>query len=117
MSNQLTLDFKPTVYAGYESTREFINDYCIPQLLMAGGEYTHKKQIAADMDYSPSLFGRKLSGANDNRWSQDDTDKYIRLTGDKEPARFIAWVFLRDDETDKDKEIRELREKLKRLAA
>ena len=112
MQNQLTIDFTPSKYAGYSSTREFINDYCIPQLLMSGGEYSQKKQIAADMDYSPSLFGRKLSGCTDNRWSQDDTDKYIRLTGDREPAKFVAWTFLGEEETAKDKKIKDLEKQL-----
>jgi len=112
MDVQLTLDFKPTVYAGYETLREFINDFVVPDLLMNGSVYTHRKQIAADLDLSPSLFARKLSGHEKNAWTSDDTENLMKVTGTKEPAKYLAWVYLRDDVNQKDEEIKKLRELL-----
>ena len=63
---QLSIDFNPDIFSQYESCREFIADDDVPRLCR--NPRILKKSIAADMDYSPSHFSMKLSGAGDHRF-------------------------------------------------
>lgn len=81
---QLTLNFNPGLSSSHDTCREFVQECVIKNPLP-------NKAIAADMDLSPSALSRKLSqGVNDNaRFTLDDLERYIRVTGDTEP---ILWL-------------------------
>ena len=92
---QLTINFEAGLVQSYGSCREFV----------ASRVHQHsrpQKEIAADMDYSPSDLSRKLSQNPDDsrRFTLDDLEKYIEVTGDTKPVMYLAEKYLaeREDE-------------------
>lgn len=92
MQKQLQLDLRPSKYAGFESCREFISGKSLGDFMQSSGRY--QKAIAADMDLSPSHLSKKLSANGDNRFTLDDLEKYVQVTGDKEPIRYLVNKYL-----------------------
>ncbi len=102
-SNQLTLDFQPGL------TERF------PRLLDAvrSGAYSHRnplKTIAADMDMSQSTLSRKLGGDPDDprKFSIDDLESYIDVTGDIQPIYWLIEKYLQDEEQKQHRALRDL---------
>jgi hypothetical protein len=54
------------------------------------------KAIAADMDYSPSDLTRKLSQSpkDSRRFTLDDLETYIDVTGDTQPVLYLVEKYL-----------------------
>ena len=113
---QLSIDFNPDVYGQYESCREFIADEDVPRLCR--DPRTLKKSIAADMDYSPSHFSMKLHGAGDHKFTLDDLERYIEVTGSIEPVKYLVskYLYKQDPETLK-QQIDELKRQLQDMEA
>lgn len=95
---QLSIDFNPGIYGQYGSCREFIADDDVPRLCQH--PRTLKKSIAADMDYSPSHFTNKLNNVEGNRFTLDDLERYVRVTGSVEPIKYLVAMYLYDQSPD-----------------
>ncbi len=89
MQTQLTLNFEAGVTDAYPTCREFVAAR-IHQIGRA------QKVVAADMDYSPSHLARKLgqSPADSMRFTLDDLERYIDVTGDTQPVYYLVEKYL-----------------------
>lgn len=106
---QMTLNFDAGLVDNYASCREFVAAR-VHQLGKA------QKVIAADMDYSPSDLSRKLAQNPDDsrRFTLDDLEKYIDVTGDKKPVLYLVEKYLAEtDEGALLKQIEALQSQLK----
>lgn len=89
---QLTLNFEPGLTDSYPSCREFV-------ARQVHNQGRAQKAIAADMDYSPSDLSRKLSQSeNDSRrFTLDDLERFIEVTGDTSPVLYLVEKYLAND--------------------
>jgi hypothetical protein len=107
---QLTLNFEAGLIESYGTCREYV----AARVHQVGRP---QKAIAADMDYSPSDLSRKLAQNPDDsrRFTLDDLEKYIDVTGDKAPVLYLAEKYLsKPDEAELKRQIAALEAKLKR---
>lgn len=106
---QLTLNFDAGLAEAYETCREYVAYRVHHQGKMM-------KAIAADMDLSPSDLTRKLAQSpNDSRrLTLDDLERYISVTKDVEPIKYLIEKYLADT---KDEKIKALEAELKMLKA
>lgn len=102
---QITINYEAPLTDAYATCREFV------------GHRIHRqgrpqKAIAADMDYSPSHLSRKCTQSPDDsmRFTLDDLERFIEVTGDTSPIVYLAEKYLKD--TDR---IAELEAELARL--
>lgn len=72
-----------------------------------------KKQVAADMDISPSKLSRCLPGGDLN-FSVDMLERYIEITGDLDPIYYLAERFVPRDKPDPLQMMADLQERQKR---
>lgn len=86
---QLNLTFDAGLAQAYGTCREFV----AARLHQLGRP---QKAIAADMDYSPSDLSRKLAQSPDDsrRFTLDDLEKYVQVTGDKKPILYLVEKYL-----------------------
>ena len=86
---QLTLNFDEGVTDHYASCKEFIA-FRVHQLNKP------LKATAADMDLSPSDLARKLGTNPDDprRFTLDDLEKYLNVTGDLQPVYYLVEKYL-----------------------
>jgi hypothetical protein len=103
---QLTLNFDAGLVDSYGTCREYVAS-------RVHNQGRPQKAIAADMDYSPSDLSRKLSQNPDDsrRFTLDDLEKFIQVTGDKSPVFYLVEKFL----TESEGEIAVLRRRLAEL--
>lgn len=89
LNSQLVLNFDVGMAEAYASCREFV----AARVHQLGKP---QKSIAADMDYSPSDLSRKLAQNPDDsrRFTLDDLEKYVQVTGDKKPIYYLVEKFL-----------------------
>lgn len=104
--NQLAIDFDPDITVAFKTCVEYVHYRAYQQGVL-------QKVIAADMDLSPSHLSRKLAqNENDSmRLTVDDLEKYIQVTGDKEPIKYLAAKYLY---TSSDEELKRQIEHLQR---
>lgn len=105
---QITLSFDVGMASSYGTCREYV----------AARVHQHgkpQKAIAADMDYSPSDLSRKLAQNPDDsrRFTLDDLETYISVTGDTQPVLYLVEKFL----TNRDDQIARLQAEIDRLKA
>lgn len=88
---QITINFEAGFADAYSSCREFV-----ASLIHKQGR--PQKAIAADMDYSPSDLSRKLTQSPDDsrRFTLDDLEKFMQVTGDTTPIHYLAEKYLSD---------------------
>lgn len=105
---QLTIDLTPSVTSTYKSCVEYVaarvHQQGVPQ-----------KAIAADMDLSPSQLSQKLGPHHQSsaRFTLDDLESYVSVTGDMEPIKYLTAKFLYHISTDELKrQIAELQQRL-----
>lgn len=79
---QITLNFDASFFSAYPTCREYIQRQIHHQT-------TQHKSIAADMDLSPSKLTRKLVQADTSRFTLDDLEKFIAVTGDVTPIYYL----------------------------
>jgi hypothetical protein len=103
---QMSLNFEPGRAESYGTCREFV----AARVHQIGRP---QKAIAADMDYSPSDLSRKLAQNPDDsrRFSLDDLERYMDVTGDTEPVLYLVEKYLGDEA----KQIEELERRLQEL--
>lgn len=107
MNNQLAIDFNPDITRAYGSCVEYVQARVHRQPVS-------QKAIAADLDLSPSHLSRKLSrNPNDSmRFTLDDLEKFIEVTGDIEPIKYLVAKYMVKAELS---EIEQLRSELAAL--
>lgn len=105
---QLTIDLKPSVTRTYPTCVEYVaarvHQQGVPQ-----------KAIAADMDLSPSQLNQKLGPKHQSsaRFTLDDLEHYVAVTGDIEPIKYLASKFLyRQPAAELERQIEELQQRL-----
>ncbi len=88
---QLSLNFKAGLAESYGSCRELV----AARVHQLGKP---QKAIAADMDYSPSDLSRKLAQNPDDsrRFTLDDLERFIEVTGDTQPILYLVEKYLTD---------------------
>lgn len=89
---QITINFEAGIAEAYATCREFV-----ASLIHKQGR--PQKAIAADMDYSPSDLSRKLAQSPDDsrRFTLDDLEKFMQVTGDTSPITYLAEKYLSDN--------------------
>ena len=107
-TQQITINFDAAPVDSYSTCREFI-------AALTHQQGRPQKAIAADMDYSPSQLSRKCSQSLDDsmRFTLDDLETFIRVTGDTTPVTYLVEKFL----TDSKGEIDRLRARIAELEA
>lgn len=106
---QLTLNFERGLAECYSTCREYVG----ARIHQQGRP---QKAIAADMDYSPSDLSRKLAQNPDDsrRFTLDDLEKYMQVTGDTKPVLYLVEKYLAaENPADLERRIAELQAKLK----
>lgn len=106
---QLVLNFDAGAAETYATCREYI----AARVHQLGRP---QKAIAADMDYSPSDLSRKLAQSPDDsrRFTLDDLETYVRVTGDKKPVLYLVEKYLAEaDEAALLRQIEALQSQLK----
>ncbi len=105
---QLTLNFEAGLVDCYQTCREYV-------AARVHQQRRPQKAIAADMDYSPSDLSRKLAQNPDDsrRFTLDDLERYIAVTGDTHPVLYLVEKYL----ADAGDEIAALERKLEQLRA
>jgi len=105
---QLTIDLAPSITSAYGTCVEYVaarvHQQAVPQ-----------KAIAADMDLSPSQLSQKLGpkGQSSARFTVDDLERFVEVTGDVEPIKYLAAKFLyRQPPEELERQIRELQRRL-----
>jgi hypothetical protein len=108
---QITINFDAGLTESYSSCREFVG----ARIHQLGVEQKKPhKTIAADMDLSPSKLTRKIAQADTSRFTLDDFEKYIEVTGDKKPVLYLVEKYLTSpDEEALIKQIEMLQSQLK----
>jgi len=109
---QITINFDAGLTESYPTCREFIG----ARIHQLGIEQRKQhKTIAADMDLSPSKLTRKIAQADTSRFTLDDFEKYIDVTGDKKPLLYLIEKYLTTpDEEALRKQIETLQAQLKK---
>lgn len=96
-SNQLTLNFEPSLPDRFTTLRAYIAHRVTVQ-------QKSQKVIAADMDISPSMLSRKLNPqeGDTQRFNLDDLEGYITATGDVASViEYLAAKYMDNDEARK----------------
>ncbi len=90
---QLTINFEAGPVDAYGTCREYV-----ASLVHQQGK--PQKAIAADMDYSPSDLSRKLAQSPDDsrRFTLDDLERFVAVTGDRRPIQYLAEKYLANGE-------------------
>lgn len=103
---QITLNFEAGLSDCYSSCREYVQARVHQQ-------NRQQKAIAADMDLSPSHLTRKLaqSPSDTSRFTCDDLERFIEVTGDTSPVLYLVEKYL----SDRDDTIEALERKLQQL--
>lgn len=110
---QLTLNLEEGLVESYGTCRELVQAQTI---ILAAKKQVQQKHIAAEMDYSPSQLTRKLAqGESDSaRFTLDDLESWIAVTGDKTPVLYLAEKYLSvPDVKEIEAEIQRLQQQLK----
>lgn len=116
---QLTLNFDAGLADSFPTCRECIADR-VHQQFYDDGRRRPQKAIAADMDYSPSDLSRKLtqSPEDSRRFTLDDMEKFIDITGDTTPVLYLVEKYLSRESADQlQKQIADLQKKLDQRGA
>lgn len=86
---QLTINYEAGLVHGYVTCREYVAS-------RVHSQGRPQKAIAADMDYSPSDLTRKLaqSPSDSRRFTLDDLESFIAVTGDTSPVLYLVEKYL-----------------------
>lgn len=95
-TTQMTLDFEAGISEGYGSLKEFLREGLVPYK-PAG---LHRKQLAAELDLSPSELSRKLGDnpKDPRNFTIDDLERYIQVTGQPDPIYYLCDKFLKPED-------------------
>lgn len=105
---QITLNFEKGLAECYSTCREYIASRVHQQ-------GRPQKSIAADMDYSPSALSRKCAQSPDDsmRFTLDDLERFMEVTGDTTAVLYLVEKFL----TDNSSELERLKARISQLEA
>jgi len=87
---QLTLNLEPTLLERFRNVREVV----------ASGIYQRGlKRIAMDLDVAPGNLSCMLSDESQRKLGTDDLERYMQVSGDLEPIRFLIARYMGDQAT------------------
>lgn len=87
---QLTLDLEPSLLERYRNVREVV----------ASGIYQRGlKRIAMDMDVAPGNLSCMLNDDSQRKLGTDDLERYMQVSGDLEPIRYLIARYMGDQAT------------------
>ena len=87
---QLTLDLEPGMLDRYRNVREVV----------ASGIYQRGlKRVAMDMDVAPGNLSCMLNDESQRKLGTDDLERYIQVSGDLEPIRYLIARYMGDQAT------------------
>lgn len=90
---QMTLAFDDSLLQGHRSLRD-----CV-----ASGVYRRGlKVVAADLDVSPGNLSVALSDDPHRKFSVDELERYVQVTGDKTPIYYLVARYLGDEAASRD---------------
>lgn len=105
---QLTLDFDASLIPAHRSLRD-----CV-----AAGVYKRGlKIIAADLDLAPGNLSVALSDDTHRKFSVDELERYIQVTGDKSPIYWLVAKYMGDEAAARDQVLAQLSELIGGLPA
>lgn len=100
------LPLDETLVSGHRSLRDYI----------AGCIYRRGlKAIAADLDVSPGNLSVALSDDPHRKFSIDELERYIQVTGDKTPIHYLVAKYLGDEGAARDQALSQVAELLQNL--
>jgi len=113
-ATQLALDFE----AGISETHDNLKAFLRERIHHRPGGFM-QKQLAAEMDLSPSELTRKLSdNPNDPRnFTVDDLERYLAATGDCSPIHYLIERWIVRSPKAAQRKISDLESELARLKA
>jgi hypothetical protein len=86
-TSQLTLNLEPSIVDRWSTLREYLEH-------RVGAQVKTAKQIAAEMDIAPSTLSKKLNEVDSNRFTVDNLEEYIQITGDVQAViEYLATKF------------------------
>lgn len=104
-ARQLTLDFDASLLV-HRSLRD----------LVAAGVYRRGlKVVAADLDLAPGNLSVALSDDPHRKFSVDDLERYIQVTGDKSPIHYLVARYLGDEAAARDQALGQVLQLLQEL--
>ncbi len=109
---QLTIDFDKSVVSAFDRCVDYI-------AVRVHQQGRPQKAVAADMDLSPSQLSQKCGPISQSsaRFTLDDLENYIRVTGDREPLKYLVSKYLVNQSEDELKaQIESLQRQLSRVA-
>lgn len=112
MSNQLTLNFQPSLRERFPTLRAYVAH-------RSAVVAKHLKVQASDMDMAPSTLSRKLnpSEGDTQRFNLDDLEAWIASTGDGEAVvEYLVSKYLDTDSNRKARVVSQVEGLLKELA-
>lgn len=83
---QITLNFNADKFEGYATCREYLQ-HCTHILKDEKGRPIRQKEIAMELDYSPSQWSQKISQSGDARTTLDDAEDYTDSFNDAD------WIY------------------------
>lgn len=87
---QLTLDLEPGMLERYRNVREVV----------ASGIYQRGlKRVAMDMDVAPGNLSCMLNDESQRKLGTDDLERYMQVSGDLEPIRYLIARYMGDQAT------------------
>jgi hypothetical protein len=87
---QLTLDLEPTLLERFRNVREVV----------AAGIYQRGlKRIAMDMEVAPGNLSCMLNDESQRKLGTDDLERYMQISGDLEPIRYLIARYMGDQAT------------------
>ena len=89
---QITINYDIGLTNAYQTCREYV-------ATRVHAQGRTQKSIAADMDYSPSCLSRKCTQGPDDsmRFTLDDLERFIEVTGDTSPVLYLVEKHLAGD--------------------
>lgn len=87
---QIVLNFDASEFDGYEMCREYLQ-HCSHTLKDGMGNKVFQKQIAMELDYSPSQWSQKISESGDARVTLNDAEHYTDKFDDVQWIHYLVY--------------------------
>lgn len=98
---QIVLNFDASEFDGYETCREYLQ-HCSHVVKDDCGNQVFQKQIAMELDYSPSQWSQKISESGDARITLNDAEKYSDKFGDVQWIHYLVYKHIIKKGRDRD---------------
>ena len=96
------LPLKTTANQGQEMPSPVISDRSLRDCVASGVYRRGLKVVAADLDVSPGNLSVALSDDPHRKFSVDELERYVQVTGDKTPIYYLVARYLGDEAASRD---------------